>query len=139
MVYYCTLTAGPSVGGAISLGTDARVGALGVQTLTAPTNARDGQAFVDICRTHKNICTYESALYRIGFIGRIYKIYSEICCLCLTNALLGSSGQLVWCLGTRSRSSSTPVLTLSRGHGLDFNLIHVLDDCGGNWSIQRNP
>lgn len=84
MVYYCTLTAGPSVGGAISLGTDACVGALGVQTLAVPTDARDGQAFVDICRTH--ICTYDSTLNRTGFIGHIYKINSKICCLCLTSS-----------------------------------------------------
>lgn len=95
MVCCCTLTAGPSVGGAVPLGTDARVGALGVETLAVPTDARGGRTFVDICRTHENICTYESAWYRIGFIGHIYKMYNEICCLCLTNALLGSSGQLV--------------------------------------------
>lgn len=99
MVYDCTLTAGPSVGGAIPLGTDARVGALGVQTLAVPTDARDGQTFVDICRTHNNIHTYESAWYRIGFIGHIYKLYTEIYCLCLTNALLGNSGQLVCGVG----------------------------------------
>lgn len=95
MVCGCTLTAGPSVGGAVPLGADARVGALGVETLAVPTDARGGRTFVDICRTHENIRTYESAWYRIGFIGHIYKMYNEICCLCLTNALLGSSGQLV--------------------------------------------
>lgn len=47
-----TLTTGASVGGDVTLGADARVGALGVQALAVAADPRDGCTFVDICHTH---------------------------------------------------------------------------------------
>lgn len=56
------MTTGASVGGAVSLGADARVGALSVHTLAVAADPRARPAFVDVCHTHTQNKKHVSAV-----------------------------------------------------------------------------
>lgn len=82
-----TLTTGASVDGAVSLGADARVGALSVHTLAVAADPRDCPAFVDVCHTNtqkKNTSVLWSPSKEQLNVDAVKRYY---CCPCMKSSL----------------------------------------------------